>query len=247
MKKIFILLSTLVTVSGFANTCQKSLAELRQYITFQRTPTPMRVIRPTGKMPEPLNTFMNKVSCMPAMMSHVPVINFGCLNDKAYVRDALRLFTRDINAELERLNSLVDLAQDTKIAALEMGDQLEAMILKDMGNNALTKQRKQFYLNQLMNYEQSKFMCSRVFGNQISNLIATGTLLGRFTPHLQGEEDVIAETLGFESVSEVVELKQYLTGYGKDLRDAPIEIEMANKELDEASARFGQIYNSYLK
>jgi hypothetical protein len=245
MKNFLILLVVFLGTNTYANQCDKSLEDLQDYITFRRAPQQFTFTRfDSGfKLPEPMGGFVDKYTCSPSRISHLPVINFDCLKDsRAYVRDALRLFSRDVTSEIESLHSLVDLAQNTRIASFEIANKLEKMLLADIGNKALTQERKNYYMGQFMNFEQMQYGCYRHFGNQQSSIIATGNMLAKFTPYLDGEESIVSELFGFESVNEVTELKNYLTNYGRDLRDAPIEIEMAAKELSEVSKRFQTLH-----
>lgn len=244
MKSIFLITTILLNTLSFATECDKSLEEIRDYIKYDRNPpSPIfSTFTPGQGVEGPVGDLLRLDLCgLSGGGTFLPVINLQCLDQKEYVRDALRLFGRDVNSEILKLESVVEESIVTRGAMLNFAAEIKEMVLVDIGNEALNKDRKNFYMGQLMNFEQLKFSCFRKAANQITGLKATSSILGYFTPHLTGSESVISEVFGFESVAEVIELKQFLYTYSGDLENAPVELEQAQAEYDKASRALNEI------
>lgn len=174
-----------------------------------------------------------------------PIIDYGCLNSSnEYVRGALDIYAEQLEGLLVRVENLEDEAKELRNKYLGQIDKIEEDILVDLGNNALDK-RKIFQA--VVNLSQDIAVNSRLFMVQRDNMIAMGSLLGLFLPHLKGDDVIVQQKLGYESVEEVTTLREYLIDYGRDLRDAPVEIQVALDQLESVNQRINLIWKNYLQ
>ncbi|MFG1492735.1 hypothetical protein [Halobacteriovorax sp. ZH4_bin.1] len=172
----------------------------------------------------------------------VPFIEYSCLEgNPKYVKSALTIFAQNLQNQFDRLENLEKSAKDFKKSVMKEAKALEEMMIIDVGNNAF-ESKKNIYFQKLINISQDIAVKERNFTNEISGMRATGALLENFVPHLEGDVDLVRAKLGYDSVEEVIELKEYLFDYGQDLRDTPLEIQMALDQLKETQKHLKPVW-----
>ncbi|MFG1501157.1 hypothetical protein ABMA70_13205 [Halobacteriovorax sp. XZX-3] len=173
-----------------------------------------------------------------------PFIEYSCLEgNPKYVKSALSIFAQNLQKQFDKLENLEKSAKDFKKSKMKEAKEIEDMMIIDIGNNVF-QNKKNFYFQKLINISQDIAVKERNFINEIDNMRATGALLEKFVPHLEGDVELVKAKFGYDSIDEVKELKEYLFDYGQDLRDTPLEIQMALDQLKETQKHLTPVWEN---
>lgn len=172
-----------------------------------------------------------------------PLINYGCLHEKDYGRSALLLFNRSSESLFSELYDLEERAKKFRSEVNVEVIDLENKIIEKRMNGTLTNSDRQEFAQQMATLSQTIAVETRSMENMTGTVRATGFLLEGFIPFLmENSRLTLINTYGFDSLDEIYDIRDFMIQYGKDVRDAPLEIEMAVRHTYQMSNKIHQLY-----
>lgn len=172
-----------------------------------------------------------------------PVINYSCLIEKDYGRSALLLFNRSSESLFSELYDLEERAKKFRSEVNVEVIDLENKIIEKRMNGTLTNSDRQEFAQQMATLSQTIAVETRSMENMTGTVRATGFLLEGFIPFLmENSRLTLINTYGFDSLDEIYDVRDFMIQYGKDVRDAPLEIEMAVRHTHQISNKIHQLY-----